>query len=89
MVIRIARFAEKPAVHSDTEKMRAFRGWMKQQPGFRAAWHAHDSKTGRAMSISVWDDMPSLLAFKDKPPPGGAMGLRTDEVAIFDEVEEF
>jgi hypothetical protein len=87
MVIRIATFARKPDV-SD-EKIDAFRAWMKQQPGLRAAWHAHDGKTGKVASISVWDDMASLVAMKDRTPPGGAMGLKPDEVTIYDDVQPF
>ena len=87
MIIRIATFARKPDVPED--KMKAFRAWMKTQPGFRAAWHARDTKTGKVASISVWEDMASGLAMRDRTPPGGPMGLKPDEVTIYDEVEEF
>jgi hypothetical protein len=89
MVIRVATFEKKPAAHDDEKLMAEFRTWMKSQPGFRTAWHTHDSKTGKALSISVWTDMASMLAMKDRVFPGGSMGIKPDEVEIFDHVEEF
>jgi hypothetical protein len=89
MVIRVATFDKKPAVHDDEKLMAEFRGWMKSQPGFCAAWHTYDSKTGKALSISVWNDMASLLAMKDRAFPGGPIGIKPDQVEIFDQVEEF
>lgn len=78
----------KTSATQDDLKAR-FHAWMKSQPGFRAAWHAHASKTDRLMSISVWDDMASLLAMKDRPFPGGPLGITPDRVDVFDEVEAF
>jgi len=89
MVIRVATFAKKPAAHDDKELMEGFRAWMKSQPGFRVAWHAGNTKTGGALSVSVWDDMASVLAMKDRTFPGGAMGVRPDKVELFDQVDEF
>lgn len=89
MVIRIATFDKKPHAHDDAALMGEFRAWMKSQPGFRSAWHTSDSKSGKAMSISVWDDMASMLAMKDRKFPGAAMNLKADTVQVFDEVEEF
>ena len=89
MVIRIATFEKKPDVHEDKEKIAQFRAWMKSQPGFRAGYHASDSKTGKSQSISVWDDMPSLLAMKDRTFPGGPTGAKPDSVVILDDVEQF
>lgn len=89
MVIRIASFDNKPAAHDDKNLMNEFRTWMKSQPGFRAAWHAHDSKTGKSQSISVWSDMASVLAMKDRTFPSGPIGMKPDKVELFDDVEEF
>ena len=88
-MIRVATFGTKPAAHDDEKLMGEFRTWMKSQPGFRAAWHAHDSKTGSAMSISVWNDMASVMGLKDRPFPGGPIGVKPDKVELFDQVEEF
>jgi len=89
MVIRVATFNQKPDQHESAELMQTFRAWMKSQPGFRHAWHAHDSNSGKSVSISVWDDMASLMAMKDRTFPGGSIGLKPDKVEIFDETEEF
>ena len=89
MVIRVAMFDKKPAQHDDKELMGEFRSWMKSQPGFHAGWHAQDSKTGRALSISIWKDMACVLAMKDRTFPGGTLGIKPDKVELFDEVEEF
>jgi len=89
MVIRVAMFEKKPDVHEDEATIAKFRAWMKSQPGFRHGWHASDSKTGKALSISVWEDMPSMMAMKDRPFPGGPLGVKPDSVMILDQVEEF
>jgi hypothetical protein len=89
MVIRIATFAKRPAAHDDKQLMDTFRTWMRSQPGFRAGWHAHDTKTGSTLSVSIWNDMASALAMKDRTFPGGALGAKPDRVELFDQVEEF
>ena len=89
MVIRVATFEQRPAAHADEQLMAQFRAWMKSQPGFRAGWHTHDSKTGRAQSISVWDDLASLMAMKDRACPGGPIGAKPDRTEVFDDVQEF
>ncbi len=88
-MIRVATFDVKPAAHDDPELMAEFRSWMKSQPGFRAGWHTHDSKTGKALSISVWSDMASLLALKSQTFPGRPIAMKPDKVELFDEAEEF
>ena len=88
MVIRVATFAKKPEAHDDKSLMDEFRAWMKSQPGFRAAWHAHDSKTGGAVSISVWEDMASVLAMRDRAFPR-PLGIKPDKVELFDQVDAF
>jgi hypothetical protein len=89
MVIRIATFDTKPELAVDEERLEEFRNWMKEQPGFRSAWHASDSKTGKSVSISVWQDMPSLLAMKDRKFPGPPIERKPDKVELFDDVAEF
>jgi hypothetical protein len=89
MVIRVATFDKKPATHDDEGLMAAFRAWMKSQPGFVSAWHTHDSRTGRALSISVWADMDSLIGMRERTFPGGPIGTKPDRVDVFDEVDAF
>jgi hypothetical protein len=89
MVIRLAEFETRPAFHDDPEKLLAFRSWIKAQPGFRDGWHATESTTGRTVAVSLWDDMASVLAMKDRPFPGGPLGAKPDRVVLFDNVERF
>ena len=89
MLIRIAEFAAKPAFHNDPELLGRFRAWMREQPGFRNGWHATDPKTGRTISISIWDDSASLTALKDRPFTGGPLGASPDRLTIFEQVDEF
>lgn len=89
MVIRIAEFDVAPAFHSDPASLAAFRAWIKSQPGYRHGWHATDSATGRTTAVSVWDDLASLRALKDRPFPGGSLGATPDRVTIYDAVEGF
>jgi heme-degrading monooxygenase HmoA len=87
MVIRIGSFKGKPQV--EPEKMLAFRAWMKSQPGFIAAWHAHDPETDKAVSISVWQDRAALLALKSQKFPGGPLNRVPEQVELYDDAEAF
>jgi hypothetical protein len=87
MVIRVAEFDEAPAFHDDPALLVAFRDWIRSQPGFRQGWHATEPATGKLASISVWDDMPSVLAVKERPFPGGPLGAKPDRVTLYDHVE--
>ena len=89
MVIRVATFDTKPELAVDEERLKEFRNWMKGQPGFRSAWHATDSKTGKSLSISVWQDMASVLAMKDRKFPGPPIDRKPEKVELFDHVDEF
>jgi hypothetical protein len=87
MVCRVATFNQRPDV--DEGRLREFRAWMKQQPGFAAAYHVADPKTGKVLSISLWRSMEEMLAMKDRTFPGPPLGLKPDSVEIFTDVEEF
>jgi hypothetical protein len=41
------------------------------------------------LSITVWDAEESLGALKERTPPGGRVGMKTDREELFDVVEEF
>ncbi len=72
-----------------SEGARGFREWVKGQPGFVGGYHAQDSKTGRMLSITVWDSKESWAALKEATPPGGSLGITKDREELFDVVEEF
>ena len=89
MVIRVATFDQRPAGHDDEATMAEFRAWMKAQPGFRAGWHTTDAKSGKTLSISVWDSLAAMHALKTQVFPGKPIALKPDKVEIFDETVEF
>jgi heme-degrading monooxygenase HmoA len=90
MVCRIAVHEQRDSISSDDNaRAKQFRDWMKQQPGFEAAYHVQDPVTGKTVSISFWHSMEAMMALKDRTPPGGPVGLKPVSVEIFPVVEKF
>ncbi len=88
MICRVAIHEQTPG--SITSGVaRGFREWIKEQPGFVGGYHAQDSQTWKSVSITVWDSKESLMALRDRTPPGGPVGITTDWSEIYDVVEEF
>ena len=85
-VCRVATH-EKPE-GADAEKARAYRAWMKKQPGCKASYYVLDPATGKALSISIWENRELLTALKEAAPPDGAAPLRSTSVDVFPIVEE-
>jgi hypothetical protein len=52
-------------------------------------YHAQDSETGKAVSITVWDSRDSMMALRDFTPPSGSVGITTQWSEIYDVVEQF
>lgn len=67
---RVATHEPKPEGIT-SEGTRNFRDWLKKQPGFVGGYHTRDSETGTVTSITVRDSEESLLALKNRTPPGG------------------
>jgi heme-degrading monooxygenase HmoA len=88
MICRVA-LHENPPGSIISEEARSFRTWLKEQPGFVGGYHAQDSKTGRMVSITVWDSQESMNALRDSTPPGGSLGISTEREELFDVVEEY
>jgi heme-degrading monooxygenase HmoA len=88
MICRIALHEQTPGSIT-SEGARGFRAWIKEQPGFVGGYHVQDSKTGRMLSITVWDSEESMDALREATPPGGPLGIKTDREEIFDVVEEY
>ncbi len=78
---------ERPS-DADLEKARAFRAWMKKQPGCKASYFVLDPASGKAMSISIWDSRDHMVAVKDAEAPDGAAVLASATVEAFPMVEE-
>jgi len=88
VICRVASHEQTPSpITSDDAK--GFRAWMKEQPGFVGGYHAQDSETGRAVSITVWDSEESMMALRDRTPPGGPVGMAPPSAELFDVVEKF
>ncbi len=88
MICRIAVHEQTPDSITSVDA-KAFRDWVKGHPGFIGGYHAQDSETGRAASITVWDSRESMLALTYHTPPGGPMGMMPVLVEFFDVVEQF
>ena len=88
MICRVA-LHEQPPGPITSEEARGFRNWLKEQPGFVGGYHAQDSKTGRMVSVTVWDSEESMAALGDSTPPGGPVGIATERLELFDVVEGF
>ena len=88
MICRVAIHEQTPGSIASDEA-RSFRGWIKEQSGFIAGYHAQDSQTLKSVSITVWDSKESMMALRDRTPPGGPVGITTDWQEIYDVVEEF
>jgi heme-degrading monooxygenase HmoA len=88
MICRVA-LHENPPGSIISEEARSFRTWLKEQPGFVGGYHAQDSKTGRMVSITVWDSQESMNALRDSTSPGGSLGISTEREELFDVVEEY
>ena len=88
MFCRVALHEKSPGSVS-SDGARGFREWVKGQPGFVGGYHVQDSKTGRMLSITVWDSEQSWAALKDLTPSGGPVGIETEREELFDVVEEF
>jgi heme-degrading monooxygenase HmoA len=80
---------EKTPGSVSSEAAKGFREWIKGQPGFVGGYHAQDSRTGKMVSITVWDSKESWAALKDRTAPSGPVGIATDREELFDVVEEF
>jgi hypothetical protein len=52
MFCRVA-LHEKPPGSVASDDARAFRNWVKEQPGFVDGYHVQDIETGRMLSITI------------------------------------
>jgi hypothetical protein len=77
---------ERPT-DADLDKARAYRAWMRKQPGCKASYLVLDPATGKALSISVWASRAELSAVKDTSPDG-APALKATSVEVYPMVEE-
>lgn len=85
-VCRVATHAAP--TEADMDKARAYRAWMKKQPGCKASYFVHDPATGKALSISIWEKGEQLAALAGGVSPDGGVALAATSVELFAMVEE-
>jgi heme-degrading monooxygenase HmoA len=88
MICRVA-LHEKPPGSVASDEARSFREWIRELPGFVGGYHVQDSKTGRMLSITIWDSEERLTELQDRSPPDGSLRIQTERLELFDVVEEF
>ena len=88
MICRVALHEDPPGSVASDEAS-SFREWLKEMPGFVTGYHVQDSKTGRMLTITIWDSEERLTEYEDLAPPGGSLGIQTERLELFDVVEEF
>ena len=59
MVMRIATFETKPDV--DPVRHAEFHRWLSNQPGLIALYYASDPRTGKLVSVSIWERRDAML----------------------------
>jgi len=63
MICRVA-LHEKPPGSVASDEARGFREWIKGLAGFVDGYHVQDSKTGRMLSITIWESEESMEALR-------------------------
>jgi heme-degrading monooxygenase HmoA len=61
MIARVAEHTHLPA-DLDPEYVARHRAWIASQPGFCGGYHLLEPETGRALSITLWEDAAALAA---------------------------
>jgi hypothetical protein len=61
---------------------------MKKQAGCKASYFVHDPSTGKALSISIWENRAQIASLRDGTPPGDATPLASTSVEVYPLVEE-
>ena len=74
MICRVA-LHETPPGSVASDEARGFREWIKGLAGFVDGYHVQDSKTGRMLSITIWDSEVSMQALRGETPQGGSLGI--------------
>ena len=82
MICRVA-LHEKPPGSVASDEARSFREWLKELPVFVSGYHVQDSKTGRMLSITIWDSEERLTEHEDRTPSGGSLGIQTKRLELF------
>lgn len=61
MIARLAEHSHLPA-DLDPDYVARHRAWIASQPGFCGGYHLLEPETGRALSLTMWEDQDALAA---------------------------
>jgi heme-degrading monooxygenase HmoA len=61
MIARLAEHSHLPA-DLDPDYVARHRAWIAAQPGFCGGYHLLEPETGRALSLTMWEDDDALAA---------------------------
>jgi hypothetical protein len=92
MFARVATFATLDPTELDQRAVERLRRIIRSRPGYRAGFHVRDSKTGKALSIVVYESREAVEAARAglaQRGDGERVGIEPDNVEFFDEVVEF
>lgn len=75
------------AVHHEPDQnalnqAKAFHAWLRNQNGVRASYLARDPKSGKTISVTIWENQEKLSAIRYAQPPRGAVQLKSISVEL-------
>ncbi len=79
-IMRIATH-DKPDLVA-LSKAQTFLAWLRKQPGVHAAYLSHDPKTGRTISVTLWENRDALANIRKASPPRNAVQLKSVTVEL-------
>jgi hypothetical protein len=82
MIARLAEHSHIPA-DLDPQYVADHRNWIAAQPGFCGGYHLLDPATGRALSLTMWEDDEALAAVgraQSSGPGDGRLSRETQPV---------
>ena len=75
MICRVA-LHENPPGSITTDEARSLHQWLKGLPGFVTGYHVQDSRTGRMLSIIIWDSEERLTEHEASPHRAARSGYK-------------
>jgi hypothetical protein len=73
MIARLAEHSHIPA-DLDPDYVARHRAWIASQPGFCGGYHLLEPETGRALSLTMWEDHEALAAVAREQKAGRGPG---------------
>jgi heme-degrading monooxygenase HmoA len=70
MIARLAEHTNLPP-DLDPDYVARHRAWVADQPGFCGGYHLLEPETGRALSLTMWQDSDALAAAEDRQSAQG------------------